>query len=62
MIKFIKKQTKCFEWKPKLTKKDLSPRRAKNKRKINPENSQLKRTKLNTMGQYYNKNDLGNII
>ena len=61
MIKFIKK-TKCFERKPKLTKKDLSPRRAKNKRKINPENSQIKRIKLNTMGQYYNKNNLGNII
>ena len=30
IIRFIKK-TKCFERKPKLTKKDLSPRRSKKK-------------------------------
>ena len=54
IIKFMKK-AKCFERKPKLSKTDLSPKRGTKKRKSYTENTQTKRTKINKMGQYYNR-------
>ena len=55
IIYFIKK-TKVFERKPKLTKKDLSPRKVLKKRKrktITKKNNDTKRIKVNSMWQYY---------
>ena len=52
IIKFIKK-TKCFERKPILTKKDLSPRKVNKKRKNITKNTNPKRIKVNSMWQYY---------
>ena len=52
IIKFIKK-SKCFEHNPKLTKRDLSPKKGTKKRKTHIENTQSKRTKINKIGQYY---------
>ena len=52
IITFIKR-SKCFERLPKLNKRDLSPKRVNKKRKTDNKNSQLKRTKINKMNQYY---------
>ena len=60
IVKFIKK-TKCFERKPKLTKKDLSPRKVNKKRKNITQNTNQKRIKINTIGKYYHKNNPGDM-
>ena len=62
IIKFMKK-SKCFERKPKLAKRDLSPKRGTKKRKTNTVNTKIKRIKkkkwdnTTTKNKYRGKNN-----